>query len=262
MIGQLRIAFLILATVMLSTFLCAHDAFAQEHAAAHPHWSYTGQGAPAHWGDLDPGFELCEGGKRQSPIDIHGARTADLQPIQFDYMPLPLKIINNGHSIQVNVQSGGGIKIGGTQYSLVQFHFHKPSEEEVGGKQFDMVAHLVHRDVAGNLAVVAVLFKSGKENPSIQTLWNNLPPDEGKEYAPRNVKENVSDLLPADQNYYTFAGSLTTPPCTEGVTWYVLRSPVEISPAQIAAFGKFYPNNARPLQPTNGREILASHFKK
>ncbi|MGH9453464.1 MAG: carbonic anhydrase [Terriglobia bacterium] len=262
MIRHLRIALVIFAALVLGVSLRADHAFTQQHPGAHPHWSYTGQGGPAHWGGLEPGFALCKDGKRQSPIDIRGARQADLRPIRFEYQPTPLRIIDNGHSIQINIKSGGGITMGGKQYSLVQFHFHKPSEEEIGGKQFAMVAHLVHQEATGNLAVVAILFKSGQENPFIQVLWNHLPPAKGKEYAPAHVTVNVADLLPGNQSYYTFAGSLTTPPCTEGVTWYVLKSPVEISAAQIAVFGKLYPNNARPIQPANGREILESRFQR
>lgn len=125
-----------------------------------------------------------------------------------------------------------------------------------------MVAHLVHQDAGGKLAVVALLLKSGKENLLIRSLWNNLPAEQGKEYSPGIVTVNVASLLPADQSYYTFAGSLTTPPCSEGVTWYVLKSPVQVSASQIAAFGKFFPMNARPIQPTNSRQILEGGFKK
>lgn len=256
------IGLLIFAGVVLSVCAPANRALAREHEIAHLHWSYAGPGGPSHWGDLEPGFALCKEGQRQSPIDIRSARREILPPIHFDYKPMPLKIINNGHSIQINAEGGGGMWIGGKRYALLQFHFHRPSEEEVGGKRFDMAAHLVHRDAAGHLAVVAILFEAGKDNPFIQALWNHLPPDQGKECAPRNVTVNAAGLLPANQNYYTFAGSLTTPPCTEGVTWYVLRSPVEISAAQIAVFSRLYPDNARPIQPGNGRVILESSLPK
>ncbi|HUL15165.1 MAG TPA: carbonic anhydrase family protein [Terriglobales bacterium] len=257
MIRLQRIALLIFVAVALGIFPYVA---AQEQATTHPHWSYAGPGGPADWGDLEPGFALCKQGNRQSPIDIRQTRRADLQRIRFEYKPVPLRIINNGHSIQINVQSGGGITVGAEKYSLVQFHFHNPSEEMIDGRRFDFVAHLVHQDAAGHLAVVAVLMKTGGENPFIQTLWNNLPPHNGTEYAPEGVTVDPAALLPNDQNYYTFTGSLTTPPCTEGVTWYVLKSPVEISGPQIAMFARFYPDNARPVQPANGREILESSF--
>ena len=254
-------AFLISVVIFLSTLLSAAPNLAPDEGHA-PHWSYSGPEGPDHWGDLDPTFALCKNGKEQSPIDIHEVHNSDLQPIHFAYRPVPMKIINNGHTIQINVKSGGGITIGGAKYQLVQFHFHKPSEEAINGKHFDMVAHLVHQDVGGKLAVVAVMLKSGKESPVLQLLWNNLPADDRKEHAPGNVTVNVASLLPVDQKYYTFAGSLTTPPCSEGVTWYVLKSPVQVSAAQIAAFGKLFPMNARPIQPTNSRQILESGFKK
>ncbi len=258
---RMKIAFLIYVLIFLCTPLYANPNSPSDEGHT-PHWSYSGPDGPDHWGDLDPTFALCKNGKEQSPIDIHDAHDSALQPIQFDYLPVPLKIINNGHTIQISVKSGGGITIGGAKYQLVQFHFHKPSEEAINGKHFDMVVHLVHRDEGGKLAVVAVLLKNGRENPALQLLWNNMPADKGKEHAPENVMVNVAGLLPVNQNYYTFAGSLTTPPCGEGVTWYVLQSPVEVSGAQIAAFGKLFPMNARPIQPTNNRQVLGSGFKK
>ncbi len=261
MICRVKNAFLIPVIFFLSALLYAAPNFAPGKGGA-PHWSYSGPEGPEHWGDLDPAFVLCKNGKEQTPIDIRGAHDSDLQPIHFDYRPVPLKVINNGHTIQINVKSGGDVTIGGAQYQLVQFHFHKPSETAINGKYFDMEVHLVHQDEGGKLAVVAILLKNGKEDPFVQTLWSNLPPEEGKEYAPGNVTVNVGSLLPADQNYDTFAGSLTTPPCSEGVKWYVLKSPVQVSAAQIAAFGKLFPMNARPIQPTNSRQILESGLKK
>jgi carbonic anhydrase len=223
-----------------------------------PRWSYSGPCGPAHWGELADGFAPCKDGRRQSPIDIRRTRLADLPPIRFRYQPFALRIINTGRSVQINAGSGGSISVGKKRYRLLQFHFHKPSEEKIRGKRLDMVIHLVHQDAKGNLAVVAVLLKKGKPNTFIQALWDHLPPAERVEHAPANVKTDAAGILPRRRSYYTYGGSLTTPPCTEGVTWYILKSPVEISAAQIAVFGKFYPNNARPTQPVNGREILES----
>jgi carbonic anhydrase len=259
--SRVKNVFQISVIIFLSSLLYAIPNYVPGEGHA-PHWSYSGPEGPDNWGDLDPTFALCKNGKEQSPIDIKESHESDLQPIHFEYLSVPLKIVNNGHTIQINVKSGGGITIGGAKYQLVQFHFHKPSEEAINGTHFDMVIHLVHQDAAGKLAVVAVLLKSGKQNPVLQTFWNNLPADKGKEHAFRNMKVNASGLLPVDQNYYTFAGSLTTPPCSEGVTWYVLRSPMQVSADQIAAFGKLFPMNARPIQPQNSRQILASGFKK
>jgi carbonic anhydrase len=259
---RLRVTRLILGLALFTTFSVAKPGLAQEKPAAKAHWSYSGPDGPSHWGDLEPDFATCKTGEHQAPIDIKDAKSdSTLPPIQFDYKPSPLKIINNGHTIQINLKSGGSITIGGAQYQLVQFYFHKPSEEAINGKHFDMSVHLVHQDAGGKLAVVAVLLKSGKENQFIQSLWNNLPAEEGKEYAPGNVTVNVASLLPVDRNYYTFDGSLTTPPCSEGVEWFVLKTPVELSAAQIAAFAKLYQMNARPIQPLNGREVRESEFK-
>jgi len=252
-----------LIAVLFALLAPVHAARADEHAGhGAPHWEYSGPEGPDHWGDLDPSFAACKNGKSQSPINIDGAKKAALQPIQFDYKPSPLKIINNGHTIQINYDPGSSITVGGKQYSLIQFHFHRPSEEMIHGRQFDMVIHLVHQDSAGNPAVVGILVKSGKENATIQKLWGNLPEKAGKERDAPNVTVDAAQLLPADRNYYSFAGSLTTPPCTEGVSWYLFSSPVEFSAGQIATFAKIYPMNARPTQPANGREILESGLKR
>jgi carbonic anhydrase len=203
----------------------------------------------------------CGVGKTQSPIDIEDAvaKKSDLPAIAFDYKPSPLKIIDNGHTIQVDYAPGSSITVQGKQYDLVQFHFHKPSEEKINGKTYDMVAHLVHRDRDGNLAVVAVLLQAGSANGLIDTLWNNIPKEKGKQSAVQGVVVNAADLLPANKAaYYTFSGSLTTPPCSEGVTWFVLKTPTSISKDEVTHFGHLYPMNARPTQPLNDREIRAT----
>jgi carbonic anhydrase len=222
------------------------------------HWGYEGEGGPAAWASLDPEFSACKLGHLQSPIDIHGAKVADLPAIHFEYRPSPLKIIDNGHTIQVNYAPGSSITVQGKQYELVQFHFHRPSEERINGRPSDMVAHLVHKDQDGNLAVVAVLLKIGGANKLIQTLWDALPRKKDEEEA-KSVEVNAAGLLPANKSaYYTFTGSLTTPPCSEGVTWFVLKSPMFISEQQVLRFALLYSMNARPTQPLNGREIRAT----
>jgi carbonic anhydrase len=224
------------------------------------HWSYQGATGPTKWGTMEHEFATCKLGKYQSPIDIEeqGVKKADLAPIRFDYKPSVLKIIDNGHTVQVNYAPGSTITVGGKTYELVQFHFHRPSEEKINGKAFDMVAHLVHKNSEGKLAVVAVLVKNGSANPLIDTLWKNLPAAKGKERVAEGTHIDASELLPADKAYYTFTGSLTTPPCSEEVTWYVLKSPVELSTKEIQRFAKLYPMNARPVQPLNGRVVEAS----
>ncbi len=222
------------------------------------HWGYSGAGGPEHWGDLQEDFAVCKEGRSQSPIDIRHARTARLHPIGFHYRPAPLHIVNNGHTVMVEEERGGYITVGRKRYNLVQFHFHHSSEERIEGKAFGMDVHLVHRDASGNLAVVAILIQPGEENGAIRTLWRHLPLETGMEYTSRDIRIDPSRLLPATRGYYTFTGSLTTPPCTEHVTWFVLRTPIQISLGQMQAFGKLYPANVRPVQPLNGRPVLAS----
>ena len=230
---------------------------AQEHAG--PHWSYRGADGPNHWGELDKGFATCQLGHQQSPIDIRAPTAADLPPIQLAYRPAPLHIINNGHTIQVDYEPGSSITVGDRRYELKQFHFHHPSEEKINGKGYAMVAHLVHAAADGSLAVVAVLLDArGSANPLVSRLWQYLPAQEGPETARDDVQIDVTGLLPTDRGYYTFTGSLTTPPCTENVTWFVLKVPVPISQGQADAFGRIYPRDARPTQPLNGRDVLMS----
>lgn len=222
----------------------------------HVHWSYTGaKDGAAQWHKLSPEFKQCAAGQRQSPIDIRGGVRLTLENVKFDYKSSPLRIIDNGHTIQVNYAPGSSITVGGKTFELVQFHFHKPAEERVNGRGFEMVAHLVHRDKEGRLAVVAVLFIAGTDHPLIQTLWNNLPIAQLREDELPAVKIDVAQLLPKVRGYYTYIGSLTTPPCTEGVQWIVLKTPVQVSREQIDVFAKVHDKSARPTQAANGRLI-------
>ena len=230
---------------------------AQQHGPEHA-WSYSGAQGPNHWGDLKPEFAACKTGHRQSPIDIRDTRKADLTPIQFDYKPSPLHIVDNGHTIMINYGPGSYITVGGKTYQLKQFHFHRPSEEKIHGESYDMEAHLVHADQEGNLAVVAILLQSGGENPLVQKLWDHLPKEKKKEELLDSVEIDVTGLLPVDRSYYTFPGSLTTPPCSENVAWFVLKHPVVISAAEIEQFERLYPNNARPTQAQYDRVVLES----
>jgi carbonic anhydrase len=223
----------------------------------HEHsWDYGEAHGPSHWGDLKPDFAECKNGHRQSPIDIRNPQKADLPPIQFHYTPSPLHIIDNGHTVMINYGPGSSISVGGKEYALKQFHFHRPSEEKINGKGFEMVAHLVHQGSDGNLAVVAVLLQKGNDNPLVHELWNDLPKEKEKEEVLNSVEIDLSTLLPADRGYYTFPGSLTTPPCSENVTWFVLKHPVTVSTAEIEQFSKLYRDDARPTQPLYGRVVL------
>jgi carbonic anhydrase len=231
---------------------------AQEHHSEHT-WDYGESLGPSHWGDLKPEFAPCRNGHRQSPIDIRNPQKADLPPIQFDYRESPLHIIDNGHTVMINYQPGSSISVGGKKYSLQQFHFHRPSEETINGKGYEMVVHLVHADQEGKLAVVAVLLEQGKDNALLHELWADLPKEKEKEETLDSVQINVAGLLPVDHGYYTFPGSLTTPPCSENVTWFVLKHPVTVSPAEIEQFSKLYRHDARPTQPLYGRVVLESN---
>ena len=230
---------------------------AQQHGPEHA-WSYSGAQGPNQWGDLKAEFAACKTGHRQSPIDIRDTRKADLTPIQFGYKPSPLHIVDDGHTIMINYGPGSYITVGGKTYQLKQFHFHRPSEEKIHGESYDMEAHLVHADQEGNLAVVAILLQSGGENPLVQKLWDHLPKEKKKEELLDSVEIDVTGLLPVDRSYYTFPGSLTTPPCSENVAWFVLKHPVVISAAEIEQFGRLYPNNARPTQAQYDRVVLES----
>ncbi len=172
--------------------------------------------------------------------------------------PRRSRSIDNGHTIQVNYAPGSFLTVEGKRYELVAFDFHKPSEFKVSGKGQEMAVHLVHRDKDGKLAIVAIFLDQGKENPLVKTLWNNLPQTKGKENVVAGAEINAVGLLPQNKDYYTFKGSLTTPPCTENIAWYVLKTPVQISADEIARFARYYPMNARPVQPLNDRDILGS----
>ncbi|ACB32787.1 Carbonate dehydratase [Leptothrix cholodnii SP-6] len=226
--------------------------------AGHPHWSYQGDAGPAAWASLKPEFASCGNGQRQSPIDIRDGIKVELDAVQYDYRPSRFTVIDNGHTVQVNVAPGNSIEVTGRRYELLQFHFHRPSEERINGRQFDMVAHLVHKDPQGRLAVVAVLLQQGRQHPLVQLVWNSLPLEQNDE-TPAPVPLDLNMLLPEDRRYYTYMGSLTTPPCSEGVLWMVLKQPAQLSPEQVAVFARLYPMNARPIQQAGGRIIKESN---
>ena len=218
-------------------------------------WDYGKEHGPQHWGDLKAEFAPCKVGRRQSPVDIQKTEKADLPAIQFDYKPSPLRIVDNGHTIMVTYAAGSSIRVGNARYELKQFHFHRPSEARIHGQSYDMELHLVHADAAGHLAVVAVLLEHGKESPLVRELWKDIPKEKEKEALLEAVQIDVAELLPGDRGYYTFEGSLTTPPCSENVTWFVLKRAVPISADEIAQFSELYPRDARPTQPLNDRVV-------
>jgi carbonic anhydrase len=226
-------------------------------------WSYEGPAGAEHWGDLDPDYTVCKVGKEQSPIDIRNAEKAELPIIRFEYKSGPLKfLINNGYTIRVNYHDAPGrgnfLIVGNKRYQLTQFHFHRPSEEYIRGKPYDMVVHLMHQASDGEVVGVAVLLKAGNANATIQKLWEHMQKAEGKEEEIAGVEVNPTGLLPHDTAYYTYMGSLTAPPCSESVRWFVLKTPVDISTEEISAFAKLYPHDVRPIQPLNGRVVKES----
>lgn len=238
--------------------LQAHAAAMAGHTPGEDvHWSYSGEGGPQAWGKLKPEFNVCAIGKRQSPINIEDNYTLQgpAEPLQFNYQPSSGSVVNNGHTIQVDVHGDNTLTVRGSVYRLVQFHFHTPSEEQVNFRSFAMVAHLVHRNAEGQLAVVAVLLDLGVANTLVNTVWTYMPLDTQDRVRLPEGLLNMNELLPKDQRYYQFIGSLTTPPCTEGVLWMVMKTPTQISREQLKLFQQLYPNNARPVQPINGRPV-------
>lgn len=221
------------------------------------HWGYEGDNGPEAWGKLKPDFATCAAGKRQSPINIEDGNTLQgpAEPVQFAYTPSNGTVVNNGHTIQVDVQGENTITVRNGTYRLLQLHFHTPSEEQINSKSFPMVAHLVHKNSEGQLAVVAVLLDEGTASPFIDKVWTYMPLDTNDSVAMPQGLLHVGELLPTDQRYYQFMGSLTTPPCSEGVLWMVMKQPVTLSPAQFKLFTQLYPHNARPVQRLNGRPV-------
>ena len=224
-------------------------------AADTAQWTYSGEGGPENWAKLSPEFGACTG-KNQSPINLTGFIEAELKPIKVSYQAGGNEILNNGHTVQVNYAAGSGISVDGIQFDLKQLHFHAPSENLINGKSYPMEAHLVHADKDGNLAVVALMFKEGAENKVLAKIWPLIPKDAGEKTALPSPFD-VAKLLPPNKSYYRFNGSLTTPPCTEGVRWLVMKTPVSASQEQVEAFSHVmhHPNN-RPVQPVNARPVL------
>lgn len=249
----------LLASALTSlTLLLAGPALAE---APHGHWSYEGPEGPTAWGHLSADFAACEAGTAQSPINIAHPVGAQLKPITITYPREAIDIVNNGHTIQVNVRPGAAIELEGQRYDLVQFHFHHPSEHEVDEKKAPMELHLVHKNAeTGALAVLGVMIVPGAENTALAPIWAAMPQKEGA--ADQNMTLDLARLLPAGHDYFRYEGSLTTPPCSEVVHWVVLKQPITLSQAQIDRFAALFPDNARPLQPLNRRFVLETAARK
>jgi carbonic anhydrase len=248
-------AALTVAGMRLGGGVLADDATPAATAVPPAHWTYEGEDGPEHWGDLDPTYASCSGGTEQSPIDITGPTEEDLADPEFAYQPIsPLNIVNNGHTVQVASPAGNTVVIDGKTYELQQFHFHTPSEHTIDGQAQAMELHMVNKADDGSTAVVGLLLKEGQENAALKTVFEAMPVMAGP------VQEvtgsvDLAAVLPEKRTTYRYLGSLTTPPCTEGVAWTLFTEPVEVSTEQIEAFRKIVGANARPVQPLNGRTI-------
>ncbi len=240
---------------MKKSIILALSLFSAASAFASSSWTYDGATGPENWAQLTPENGACAG-VNQSPIDLTGFIEAELKPIEFAYQAGGNEILNNGHTVQVNYKKGSSMKIDGITFNLLQFHFHAPSENHINGKSYPMEAHFVHADKDGNLAVVALMFEQGKENKALQGAWSQIPGHAGDKTALKSVAD-ANKILPDNKDYYRFNGSLTTPPCSEGVRWFVMKDAVSASKEQIHAFEHvMHHANNRPIQATNARPVL------
>jgi carbonic anhydrase len=241
---------------LTAAFVDPPEAGESAKTPAHPaHWSYGGEGGPEHWGDLGPDNKPCAIGAQQSPIDLSGAMPAGIAAPQAHWIPARGgMVVNNGHTIQIDVSAAGGISLNGKDYALKQFHFHHPSEHTIDGKQFPLEVHFVHAAADGDLAVIGVMFMEGSPNPNLDAIWSTAPGKEGKAAVAFEI--DPSKFVTAGSSAFRYEGSLTTPPCSETVHWTVMAAPQTISPGQVAAFSTLFPWNARPVQPLNRRYVL------
>lgn len=248
-----------------------HDAGHAETGGGPAHWGYGDSDGPAIWSELSPEYALCRDGREQSPVDISQAEAREHSEMMLAYRPAGLKIIrhehvvdvgDNGHTIQVNFDEGSTLTVGETSYDLKQFHFHAPSEHTVDGAHFPMEMHLVHQSTDGALAVLGVLVAEGAENAAFAPIWSNLPDEPGEIRHLDHLTINVDDLLPAGHGTYRYSGSLTTPPCSEAVSWFVAVEPIELSAEQIGAFTSIFSGNNRPVQPLNDRTVAVDRVEE
>jgi carbonic anhydrase len=243
------------ALLLLSLAVTAPVIAQEEHPL--PHWGYEGENGPEHWGDLTHEYATCSTGEAQSPIDITNAQPFNLVDIEFHYQPSALNILNNGHTIQANYNTGSYIIFKEQRYNLIQFHFHHPSEHTLDGQAFPMEVHFVHSNAEGKLAVVGVLLTEGiNDNAAFAPVWEHAPAEETRVTTIDGVTIDANAMLPSSRLFYTYNGSLTTPPCSEQVRWLVLTTPATLSEAQISAFSAIFELNARPVQPLNNRYLL------
>jgi len=243
------------STAFLALLLTVTSTQANEHKTKH--WGYTADVAPSHWSELNEKFKMCSEGKSQSPIDIIASSDIDLPSLDLNYKTKSANVIDNGHTVQVNIEKGSTFTIDKDIYELKQFHFHTPSENNINHKSFPLEAHFVHATADGKLAVVAIMFEEAKSsNAVISKIWSKFPLKEGEKTELTLSTEEINALMPSDKDYYKFTGSLTTPPCSEEVKWHVIKKPLTISKVQVKQFFDIYGHsNNRPIQETNKRSI-------
>ncbi|MBX2812843.1 MAG: carbonic anhydrase family protein [Myxococcales bacterium] len=237
----------------------SEDVRTQEPPFVSPEWGYSGEIGPEHWAELSPDYALAKLGNSQSPIDIPSdLPIQDLSPVGYNYSKSHINLIYNGHTVEEIEDRGSSLLMDGTTYELKQFHFHSPSEHTIDGEHYPMELHLVHKSTSGRVVVVAVMISQGKRShPEYATLWKYLP-SVGNRHRTDQAEFDTESLLPEDRSAYRYTGSFTTPPCTEGVKWIVLKTPVSLTSNQIALFRSVIDHNNRPLQPLNGRRVILS----
>lgn len=224
-------------------------------AAGSPAWQYQGDNGPDQWGRLRPAWAVCASGQRQSPVDIVGAQRKAAGALRFDYRAAPLRIVNDGHTVRVRYANGSRMLVGQDAHTLQQFHFHTPGGDRLGGEEFPMAMHLLHKSASGRLVSLVLLFRLGAENPALAELLPRMPAAGQPEKTLAGPPFNPAALLPASSAHYRYDGSLTAPPCTEGVGWIVMKQPLTLSASQLARLKQLFPPNARPVQPLHGRVV-------
>ena len=227
-------------------------------AAAPAQWQYSGEYGPTQWGRMQAAYALCDRGRRQSPIDIVATRRQALPALEFQYRSAPLRIVNDSHTVRVRFANGSRMLIGRESHTLQQFHFHVPGGDRVHGEEFAMSMHFLHKSSAGRLVSLVVLFRLGAENPALAALLPKMPARGQAERTLPDTQVDPALLLPAARGYYAYEGSLTAPPCTEGVLWLVMKQPLELSAAQLTRLSQMFPANARPAQPLHDRVVTES----
>ncbi|MGB3507962.1 MAG: carbonic anhydrase [Microcoleaceae cyanobacterium] len=247
---------IVAASAALSSIFKSKHTIARE--SSHVNWGYIGENGAEHWAELSPEYQVCHTGKNQSPINIKSPISLEPPQISINYKESPLNIINNGHTIQVNYRPGSQLKIGDKSFELLQFHFHSPSEHLLSEKSFPMEAHFVHKASDNTLAVLGIFIKVGRENNALKSIWDAMPMSKLSQKTVSEKMVNAAEILPKEQNFYRYFGSLTTPPCSEIVTWIVYKQPIEMSQRQIDKFAQLYPHNARPTRPLGQRFLLES----